>query len=78
MKRAKRGAKKTSRTKRAGGRGKFRSLLANMAVTVHVPSDVSDKEVLSKLKRMRVGWTDPQYCTGPNGTVLDHPAGIDI
>lgn len=78
MKRAKRGAKKTSRTKRAGGRGKFRSLLANMAVTVHVPSDVSDKEVLSKLKQIRAGWTAATYCTGPNGTVLDTPAGLDF
>lgn len=79
--RAKR-SKKTKKTKRAGraaARGtRFRSVLAKVSLTIDVPPHVTDRQALAKVKRLRSHWTDATYCTGPNGTVVDTPAGIDI
>jgi hypothetical protein len=51
-----------------------RPLLTRGAVAVHAAPDV-DEEFVAKLKTAR--WTDAGYTQGPNGTVVDTPAGLD-
>ncbi|HXC55682.1 MAG TPA: hypothetical protein VNU97_10315 [Rhizomicrobium sp.] len=71
----KKAAKKPAKTKSKKAR---RPLLAKVAIKVHVPSHLSDKQALSKLKSITARWTNAVTTPGPNGTVVDIPAGFDF
>ena len=65
---------------RNAGKKTHRPLLASVALTVQVPHNLTDDEVLAKLKQENVHakWTDATYTTGPDGDKKDDGGGFDI
>ena len=54
-----------------------RPLLAKVAITIQVPNDISDKEVLSKLKTLSFNWCGTS-CIGSNGKTTQDDSGVDF
>ncbi len=55
-------------------------LLARVSIPVNIPENMTEKELEARLHELGLAgsWTGAQYTQGPNGTVVDIPAGWDI